>query len=200
MQKCIRPSVAKLRPMPKTGSWSSSRCRRRTLSLLAISATACWLKCGEVQTGSCSSFQARLGESTRRPEEQLEEVSCRSTAPSTTSWDNSFLSFPRIMRASSWSSAKWSSGIALSVRPVTSACMPMRYHNSSSVSRCLAMVRPRRSSRLMNISPDFFRLGNSAVNVEPLSLANLRPIKSIGEMGHPWLRNRQFTPRISLLL
>mmetsp|Transcript_70759 Transcript_70759/g.158416 ORF Transcript_70759/g.158416 Transcript_70759/m.158416 type:complete len:229 (+) Transcript_70759:627-1313(+) len=99
-------------------------------------------------------------------------------------------------------SDKWYSGTSSSARArsVTSAWIPMRNHKSSPVLGCRATVRPRKSRRFRNISPDFFRFGSRPVNAAPVSLAIRRSISMAGSMSQPWLRKRQFTPRISFLM
>mmetsp|Transcript_124422 Transcript_124422/g.387377 ORF Transcript_124422/g.387377 Transcript_124422/m.387377 type:complete len:205 (-) Transcript_124422:1216-1830(-) len=92
----------------------------------------------------------------------------------------------------------WSSGISSSASSVTSACIPIKNQRSSPVFGLRAMLSPRRSRRFRNISPDFFRLGMTAVYGTPVTLETRSRARSPGSISHPWLRNRQLTPRISL--
>mmetsp|Transcript_54794 Transcript_54794/g.163115 ORF Transcript_54794/g.163115 Transcript_54794/m.163115 type:complete len:214 (+) Transcript_54794:273-914(+) len=119
-------------------------------------------------------------------------------APATAISESSFANFSRIVSATSCKSNMWSSGISSSDSSVTSACIPIRNHRCSPVCGLRAMLSPRRSRRFMNSSPDFFLLGMTAVYGTPVALETLSLARSEGSMSQPWLRKRQFTPRISL--
>mmetsp|Transcript_58309 Transcript_58309/g.177740 ORF Transcript_58309/g.177740 Transcript_58309/m.177740 type:complete len:256 (+) Transcript_58309:158-925(+) len=141
-----------------------------------------------VQTGSSSRRHFGLGDSPALLcDDPDEDVCWRSScsAPLAASRDSSRRSFVRIKAATCCSSLMWPSGTLFSASPVTSAWIPMRYHISSLVSQCLAIVKPRRSNKLMNCSPLFFRFGSSAVKAEPDALAICRPMRSWRETGQP---------------
>mmetsp|Transcript_72415 Transcript_72415/g.155028 ORF Transcript_72415/g.155028 Transcript_72415/m.155028 type:complete len:204 (+) Transcript_72415:210-821(+) len=103
--------------------------------------------------------------------------------------------------ASSWSSWRWPSGDKFAkAMPVTSAWMPIKYQSSSPVSGSSATVRPRRSRRFRNISPDFRRLFRIPTKASPVVQAALRAAISAGSSSLPsLLRKRQFMPMISAL-
>mmetsp|Transcript_6358 Transcript_6358/g.19766 ORF Transcript_6358/g.19766 Transcript_6358/m.19766 type:complete len:243 (-) Transcript_6358:189-917(-) len=149
-----------------------------------------------LQTGSSSNCHALAGLSSsasgRSPDVWL--------APAQAMAESSFMMPERMPSASTCNSERWSVGTSSSASSVTSAWMPIRNQRSSPVRECLATVRPRRSRRLRKSSPVFLRFGNSDVNGAPVSLAIRRSMSSAGFMSQPWLRKRQFTPRISLLL
>mmetsp|Transcript_90313 Transcript_90313/g.292299 ORF Transcript_90313/g.292299 Transcript_90313/m.292299 type:complete len:203 (-) Transcript_90313:595-1203(-) len=125
------------------------------------------------------------------------KVHMEAAAPEITMAESLSVSLRRMLRATSFSSDRWLSGMSLAAMCVTSAWMPTRNQRSWPDFVFLATVSPRRSRRFRNCSPDFRRLQRTAVNGAPVSTASLRPATYSSLSSPGQLRKRQFTPRIS---
>mmetsp|Transcript_69711 Transcript_69711/g.192775 ORF Transcript_69711/g.192775 Transcript_69711/m.192775 type:complete len:271 (-) Transcript_69711:85-897(-) len=142
-------------PDSKSGVAVLANCLLSSVYCAMASSASCWRRAGPVfQWGSANS--CHVGDFA---------PSCLgdAMAPATAISESSLASLARIESATICKSSMWSSGISSSASSVTSACMPIKNQRSSPVCGFRAMLRPLKSKRFRKSSPDFFRLGITAV-------------------------------------
>mmetsp|Transcript_12538 Transcript_12538/g.38885 ORF Transcript_12538/g.38885 Transcript_12538/m.38885 type:complete len:203 (+) Transcript_12538:381-989(+) len=125
------------------------------------------------------------------------KVHMEAAAPEITMAESLSVSLRRMLRATSFSSDRWLSGMSLAAMCVTSAWMPTTNQSSVLARGSVATTRPLRSMRFWKSSPDFLRFTITRVKASPVWQTVRRPVTSSSSRWQLRFSTRQFLPMIS---